>query len=94
MVQVGKWILGDRDTNFKGVSDKEVLQLFQLELSQPNEKPMVLVGLTLEGPKTWTKQGELKEMQGHLRGLIRSKYGREMLDARKLNIAFSRHFRR
>jgi len=87
-MKIGTWHIGPNDTYRKGISDQEVLQAFQLELSQPNEKPMTLVGLTLEGTKTWTKTQELKEMKGHLRGMLRSKYGREMLDARKLNMAF------
>ena len=90
MVKVGSWHVGPNDSKLKGVSDQEVLKLFRMQLVIEGNSKLTLVGLTLKGQKTWTRQGELKEMQGHLRGFIRSKYGREMLDARKLNISFSR----
>ena len=85
-MKAGKWIIGNRNSNGYGISDKAVIQRFQGSLPQFGNSDVKLVGLTADGPKVWTLAQELAEMKGHLFGFIRSTYGREMLDARKLSM--------
>jgi hypothetical protein len=84
MVRVGNLILGDRDKRLYGITDQQIIQSFELGLELKARNAMTLVAITDKSKLTWTLDQELKEMKGHLRGLIRSRYGREMLDARKL----------
>jgi len=83
-MRIGNWILGDRDSRLHGISDKEILQVFQLSLGEKKENSLTLVGVTGKGSRTWSLEEELREMRGHFFGLVRSRYGREMLDARKM----------
>jgi len=85
-MKIGNWIVGPNDSKLHGISDKEILQAFQLSLRERKENELTLVGVTRKAARTWTLEEELKEMKGHLFGLFRSKYGREMLDARKLAV--------
>lgn len=83
-MKVGKWVVGSRNSNGYGIPDKTVIQKFQQRLPQFGNSNVRLVGLTSEGTKVWTLEEELSEMKGHLFGFVRSVYGREMIDARKL----------
>lgn len=87
-MKIGTWHVGPNDSKLHGISDTRVLDVATLSLARKAKNSMILVGLTLEGTRTWSLEGELKEMKGYLRGMIRSKHGREMLDARKMNIAY------
>ena len=82
-MKVGKWVIGSRNSNGYGITDKAVIERFQERLPQFGNSNVKLVGLTTEGTKVWTLEQELAEMRGHFFGFIRSVYGREMLDARK-----------
>jgi hypothetical protein len=86
-VRLGKWIIADRDSHVGNISDAQAISRASSQSFNSNDKNMRLVAITPEGEKVWTLEEEIKEMRGHLRGFIRSKYGREMLDAHKLAIA-------
>lgn len=89
-MKIGNWYIGPNDSKLHGISDGEILENFQHSLQEKRENALKLVGITEEGSRVWSLEEELKEMKGHLLGLIRSKYGREMLDARKLALGEDR----
>lgn len=85
-MKIRGWHVGRNDTHIGGIPDSQVIEEFVCGLDLAERNSLRLVGITGKGERVWTLQQELKEMKGHLFGLIRSKYGREMLDARKLSI--------
>jgi len=93
-MKVGKWIIGRNGNRNYGIDDKTVIQMTTHRKTQLSSmgcnKEMRLVGITGKGQKVWTLDQELKEMKGHLGGLFRTKYGREMLDARKMFFVVTR----
>jgi len=86
-MRIRGWHIGRNDSRLHGISDGHVLEQFNLSLQEKKKNELVLVGVTAKGERVWSLEEELREMRGHLFGLIRSRYGREMLDARKLAMA-------
>jgi len=80
-------LVGDRGKDLQGVTDHDAIRRVQQHLNHLGTTDIKLVAI---GPDltqhAWTLQEELAEMKGHLYGFIRSKYGREMLEAHKLAI--------
>jgi len=86
-MKIGNWHVGPNDSKLYGIRDGQIIARFKSSLSEKKENKLLLVGITEKGERVWSLEEELKEMRGHLCGLIRSRYGREMLDARKLALA-------
>jgi hypothetical protein len=86
-MRLGKWIIADHDSHVNNISDSKVIEHVEQRFAEMKVNNMTLIAITPEGQKTWTPERELAEMKGHLNGFIRSKYGREMLDAHKLALA-------
>jgi hypothetical protein len=93
-LKVGKWIIGSSNSESFGIPDKAVIEKQKVQVTVCLDTDRRLVGLTAEGTKVWTLEQEFKEMKGHLGGRIRSIYGREMLDAKKMAILEDMKLRR
>ena len=85
-MRLGKWIIADRDSRLGNVTDEQAISRVSSQSFNGNDKNMRLVAIAPNGPLVWTLAEEIKEMRGHLWGFIRSRYGRDMLDAHKLAI--------
>jgi len=85
-MKIRSWYVGRNDSKIGGIPDSQVLEEFACAKVLAEKNSLRLVGITATGARIWTLDQELKEMKGHLFGLVRSKYGREMLDARKAAI--------
>ena len=85
-MRLGKWIIADRDSRLGNVTDEQAISRVTAQSFSNSENQLRLVAITPEGEKVWTLEQEIKEMRGHLWGFLRTRYGRDMLDAHKLAI--------
>jgi hypothetical protein len=86
-MKIRNWHIGRNDSKLCGIADGQIIAQFKAKLGLAGQNSLVLNAITEKGVKQWSTEQELNEMKGHLFGFIRSRFGREMLDAHKLAMA-------